>query len=135
MKKTVRKTGCFSRFTSYSVISWRKLNVHVEEFETLRHIRNAYVHAASDLAKINDTNGLSHVQGFYGKLSSRKVLGIKGQKLDPYFSIKRTIVELKGNTIRRARSLYLQVMMAAGKVKPCLCRTVKCPKCSGTLTV
>ncbi len=98
--------------------SWRKYKTHVDEFEALRHIRNAYVHAASDLSKIDDPNGLSTVQTFHRKLTSGQVKGDKGNTIAPYFSLNGSIVKLEKSTIRRARALYLTVLIAAGEVTP-----------------
>ncbi|CAB5137975.1 hypothetical protein D3OALGB2SA_4050 [Olavius algarvensis associated proteobacterium Delta 3] len=96
--------------------SWHTYGVHIDEFEALRHIRNAYVHAGSDLAKLRDANGIKVVRSFHTQLTNGKVLGVKGQTINPYFALNGTVVELKG-AIRRARSLYLQVMKAAKVVK------------------
>lgn len=112
--------ACFSDLeAALGKHSWRKFNVHEEEFESLRHIRNAYVHAASDLSKIDDPIGLPHVKNFLAKLTAGNVTGIKGtdQKIKPYFHLNGSVVELEEIAIRRTRSLYLQLMMAAGKVK------------------
>jgi hypothetical protein len=112
--------ACFSDLeAALGKNAWHKHNVHEEEFEALRHIRNAYVHASSDLSKIKDTKGLAHVQGFLAKLVAGKVTGIRGkdQIIDPYFQLQGSVVQLQGNTIRRMRSLYLQLMTAAGKIQ------------------
>ena len=112
--------ACFSDLeAALGKNSWQNYNLHIEEFEALRHIRNAYVHAASDLAKIRDPNGLPHVQNFLSKLVGGKVTGIRGknQIIESYFQLNGTVVQLHAYTIRRMRSLYLQLMMAAGKVK------------------
>lgn len=112
--------ACFSDLeAALGKYAWRKYSVYEEEFEALRHIRNAYVHAASDLSKIDDPKGLPHVQGFLAKLVAGKVTGIKGknQVIEPYFQLNGSIVQLQGYTIRRVRSLYLQLLMAAGMVQ------------------
>jgi hypothetical protein len=112
--------ACFSDLeAALGKYSWRKFNVHEEEYETLRHIRNAYVHAASDLSKIVDPNGLPHVQNFLARLKAGDVAGIRGkdQKIPPYFHLNGSVVQLEGIAIRRTRSLYLQLMTVAGKIK------------------
>ncbi len=96
--------------------SWRTYGIHTDEFEALRYMRNAYVHTSSDLSKVNDKKAFSHVLIFLKELTDGKILGIKGQVIDPYFSLNGTVFQLEDNAIRRVRSLYLQVMMAAGKI-------------------
>lgn len=97
--------------------SWRTYGIHTDELEALRYMRNAYVHTSSDLSKVNDKKAFSHVQNFLNELTDGKILGIKGQVIDPYFSLNGTVFQLEDNAIRRVRSLYLQIMMAAGKIK------------------
>ena len=98
--------------------SWKKYDVHVDEFESLKCMRNAYVHSGSDLSKINDQLGLKKVSDFLKRLEAGEIYGVRGpnQKIDPYYSLTGPIVEFKGNTIRRMRSLYLQVIMEAGEM-------------------
>ena len=100
--------------------SWQKYKVNLEEFEVLRIIRNSYVHTASDLSKISDSKGLAKVKVFLAKLTKGKIKGTKGenQEISPYFSINRSIVQLNKHAVRRTRSLYLQLMMKAGEIKP-----------------
>jgi len=113
--------ACFSDLeAALEKSSWHKYHVHEEEFEVLRHIRNAYVHTASDLAKIRESKkGLPRVQGFLAKLAAGKVTGIKGknQVIEPYFQLSGSVVQLQEQTIPRMRSLYLQLMMTAGKIQ------------------
>ena len=112
--------ACFSDLeAALGKYSWRQFTVHEDEFEALRYIRNAYVHTASDLSKINDPTGLSHVQNLLARLTAGNVTGPRGkdQKIPPYFQLSGSVVQLDEYAIRRTRSLYLQLMTVAGKIK------------------
>jgi len=96
--------------------AWHTYKYKEDEFEALACIRNAYVHAGSDVANVRDKNCATTVNVFHADLTAGKVIGIKGIPVTPYFDVNGSVVELKGNAIRRMRSLYLGLLVKAGRV-------------------
>lgn len=96
--------------------AWHKYKYKENEFEALTCIRNAYVHAGSDLSKVHNKKCLSIVSSFLAELNNGNILNRKGIPVDPYFKISGTVVELYGNAIRRMRALYLGLLIKAGVI-------------------
>lgn len=94
--------------------AWHKYKYKENEFEALNCIRNAYVHAGSDLSKLHNKKCLSNVNSFLEDLKKGEILSRKGSPVNPYFKINGTKVELYGNAIHRMRALYLGLLEKAG---------------------
>jgi len=96
--------------------AWHTYQYQQDEFDALTCIRNAYVHMDSDLANVRNRSCVTTVNSFHVDLTAGRVIGRRGVPIEPYFDINGTIVELRGNTIRRMRALYLGLLEKAGLV-------------------